>query len=201
MAFVWRTGLSADDAGVFVASPTPALALRLTVTGVLVLGMMYLYLVIDTMRSYGAGLDKKWNQIIEEGLRYLEITLHLGTFNTPPRRDDSPTTRLKPAYPRPGANARIPERDGGVVAFRPANDPSPSEAAPHRRADLKMPARRPPSRTPGSSNEGSRGIPNRSAIYDLPMKPPQSSALSSAVHTLRTWDGKHMQPIFISCRF
>ncbi|KAJ7290423.1 hypothetical protein C8J57DRAFT_1045492 [Mycena rebaudengoi] len=62
MVFVWQTGEPTDtDSTAAGLSPRSALALRIAVTGLLTIAMVYLFLIIRTFRHYGDYMDRKWN--------------------------------------------------------------------------------------------------------------------------------------------
>ncbi|KAJ7797468.1 hypothetical protein B0H14DRAFT_2389724 [Mycena olivaceomarginata] len=60
MAFTWRTGAADDYASIIL--PRTALALRIGVSAVLLLALIYLLLIIDTFKRYGDALDTRWKE-------------------------------------------------------------------------------------------------------------------------------------------
>jgi hypothetical protein len=60
MAFTWRTGATDDYASMIV--PRTALALRIGVSAVLLLALIYLLLIIDTFKRYGDAMDTRWKE-------------------------------------------------------------------------------------------------------------------------------------------
>ena len=63
MSFVWRTGTT-DDANRGPMTPKDALALRIIVTAVLSLGLIYFTLIASTLRRYGEMMDRAWQRRI-----------------------------------------------------------------------------------------------------------------------------------------
>ncbi|KAF7343297.1 hypothetical protein MVEN_01762000 [Mycena venus] len=60
MAFTWRTGAVDDNTPMLV--PHTALALRIGVSAVLLLALIYLLLIIDTFKRYGDTMDARWKE-------------------------------------------------------------------------------------------------------------------------------------------
>ena len=57
LSFVWRTGSEEDPSSRAPLSTTAVLGPRVTITGVLVLGLVYLVMIVKTLVRYGRG----WN--------------------------------------------------------------------------------------------------------------------------------------------
>ena len=64
MSLVWRTGTT-DDANRGPMTPEDAFALRIIVTAVLSLGLIYLALIASTLRRYGTPMDIAWSRRIK----------------------------------------------------------------------------------------------------------------------------------------
>jgi hypothetical protein len=65
MAFVWRTG--SQSVPVVVQSPEAELAARLVITAIFALGMIYLSLIVSTLRRYGDdAMDESWKLSVLE---------------------------------------------------------------------------------------------------------------------------------------
>ncbi|KAF9459264.1 hypothetical protein BDZ94DRAFT_1117209, partial [Collybia nuda] len=60
MAYLWRTGSTNDPT--LQLSPRMALGPRLAVSGLFALGILYLGLIIFTLRRYGDIMDEKWKK-------------------------------------------------------------------------------------------------------------------------------------------
>ncbi|PPQ74666.1 hypothetical protein CVT24_003823 [Panaeolus cyanescens] len=76
MAYVWRTGTTADD-GREIMSSNAALAPRIVVSCVLCLGLIYFILIASTLRRYGDLMDQAWHRRIQ-GWVYAQTTGPLG---------------------------------------------------------------------------------------------------------------------------
>lgn len=64
VGFVWRTtSSSSDDA--LTSSAKTVLAIRISVTCLLALGIIYFILIGWTFMKYGAGMDKKWYGMVQ----------------------------------------------------------------------------------------------------------------------------------------
>ena len=63
MSFVWRAGVS-STAPAGIVSDTNLLAIRITITIVLGIGIAYGILIIITFCQYGGFMDKAWKQRI-----------------------------------------------------------------------------------------------------------------------------------------
>ena len=64
ISLVWRTGTT-DDADRGPMTPEDAFPLRIIVTAVLSLGLIYLALIASTLRRYGTPMDQAWHRRIE----------------------------------------------------------------------------------------------------------------------------------------
>ncbi|KAJ7215369.1 hypothetical protein GGX14DRAFT_326734, partial [Mycena pura] len=62
MAFTWRTGAVNDPDPGTPISPIVARGLRIAVSAVLVLGLIYFFLVVETFRKYGDVMDQRWKE-------------------------------------------------------------------------------------------------------------------------------------------
>ncbi|TFK68337.1 hypothetical protein BDN72DRAFT_769442 [Pluteus cervinus] len=60
MAYVWRVG---DDGLATKAPPRSILELRIAVSSVLCLGLMYLCLIIRTLKKYGVEMEDRWREM------------------------------------------------------------------------------------------------------------------------------------------
>ena len=67
VSFVWRSGVtSTTPPGI---SDRNLLAIRITITVVLGIGVVYGILIMTTFRKYGAVMDKAWKQRIDEWIK------------------------------------------------------------------------------------------------------------------------------------
>ena len=57
LAFVWRTGSTADPANPIPLGPTGSLVARVGITSVFALGMVYFVLIVTTLRRYGSAIQ------------------------------------------------------------------------------------------------------------------------------------------------
>ncbi|KAF5372319.1 hypothetical protein D9615_009240 [Tricholomella constricta] len=64
MSFVWRTGFTGDP--VLEVSPSAALGIRIGITAVFTLGIVYFLLIVNTFRRYGAAMDMTWQKRISK---------------------------------------------------------------------------------------------------------------------------------------
>ncbi|KAJ7664101.1 hypothetical protein B0H17DRAFT_1143835 [Mycena rosella] len=84
MAFTWRTG-AADDPVDTALSHTTARGLRIGVSAVLAVAVVYLFLIVRTFRKYGDVMDRKWNEKVvnwaREG-RYAQIGAYDGAWRS-----------------------------------------------------------------------------------------------------------------------
>src|ERR1700761_2021073 len=99
MAFAWRTG-AVNDHDAAALAPTAARGLRIGVSTVLAVALIYLFFIVKTFRKYGDGMDKSWREKVigwaHEGL-YAQIGSH-------------PTWQPKPWASRSFRNAHRPVR-------------------------------------------------------------------------------------------
>ncbi|KAF9525924.1 hypothetical protein CPB83DRAFT_507209 [Crepidotus variabilis] len=79
MSFIWRTS-SADSAPPQPLSPGGLLAVRIVLTVVLGLGVVYSVLIILTFRRYGEAMDRQWKERIDGWLE--EKSLHIPIFQS-----------------------------------------------------------------------------------------------------------------------
>ena len=80
MSFVWRSGVTnTAPPGI---SNTDLLAIRITITVVVRIGMVYGILIMTTLRQYGVVMDIAWKQRIgrwiEKGMRQAPSTTSYG---------------------------------------------------------------------------------------------------------------------------
>ncbi|KAJ7084578.1 hypothetical protein B0H15DRAFT_783771 [Mycena belliarum] len=82
MAFAWRTGAITDSVDNAI-SPNAAQGLRVGLSAVLAVALVYLYLILRTFRTYGDAMDRKWNEKVSrwarEG-RYAQIQSYPRTW-------------------------------------------------------------------------------------------------------------------------
>ncbi|KAF7354045.1 hypothetical protein MVEN_01091400 [Mycena venus] len=75
MAFTWRTG-AAEDPVDTALSHNAAEGLRIGVSAILAVALVYFFLIVKTFRKYGDAMDKRWNEKVigwaHEG-RYTQI--------------------------------------------------------------------------------------------------------------------------------
>jgi len=84
LSFVWRTGSSTSppSTGTFEAlSPRGAVGVRIAITSVFFLGMIYFVLIMKTLRKYGTRMDQKWKQKVMEWIA--EDTMAAGLTSRP----------------------------------------------------------------------------------------------------------------------
>jgi F0F1-type ATP synthase membrane subunit a len=84
LSFVWRTGSSTSppSTGTFEAlSPRGAVGVRIAITSVFFLGMIYFVLIMKTLRKYGTRMDQKWKQKVMEWI--VEDTMAAGLTSRP----------------------------------------------------------------------------------------------------------------------
>jgi hypothetical protein len=79
MAFVWRTG-GQDDPFADVVNTCG----RILISGVFVVGMIYLTLVLITLRTYGGAMDAKWRERVEQWTQKHRTNLTFGQTLPPP---------------------------------------------------------------------------------------------------------------------
>jgi len=64
MSFIWLTTPQSDDPA-FILSENKVIAVRITITGVLGLGVLYGMLILNTLSLYGDAMDRAWKSRIE----------------------------------------------------------------------------------------------------------------------------------------
>ncbi|KAJ7725425.1 hypothetical protein DFH07DRAFT_252722 [Mycena maculata] len=100
MAFTWRTG-AADSSAASALSDNAARGLRIGVSAVLAVALIYLFLVVKTFRKYGDAMDKRWSEKVfswaQEG-RYGQIGAYPGAWQPSPLASRS-ISRSSPPYP------------------------------------------------------------------------------------------------------
>ncbi|KAG6914229.1 hypothetical protein DXG01_001667 [Tephrocybe rancida] len=65
MAFVWRTGNGGQLESVLILSPRAELGIRIAISAVLGLGVLYFALILNTLRRYGDSMDKNFKRELE----------------------------------------------------------------------------------------------------------------------------------------
>ncbi|KAJ7644837.1 hypothetical protein FB45DRAFT_784834 [Roridomyces roridus] len=80
MAFTWRTGAVSDADAPSALSDDAALGLRIAVTGVLGLAVIYLSLIMKTFGDYGDVIDQKWNRKVRDLARDGSRNVHIGGY-------------------------------------------------------------------------------------------------------------------------
>ncbi|KAJ7029771.1 hypothetical protein C8F04DRAFT_1115827 [Mycena alexandri] len=82
MAFTWRTGATGDTVHAALSHNT-AQGLRIGVSAVLAVALIYFLLVVKTFRKYGDAMDRRWRQKVigwtQEG-HYAQIGMHPGAW-------------------------------------------------------------------------------------------------------------------------
>ncbi|KAG6904979.1 hypothetical protein DXG01_005848 [Tephrocybe rancida] len=65
MAFVWRTGNGGQLESILILSPRAELGIRIAISAVLGLGVLYFALILNTLRRYGDSMDKNFKRELE----------------------------------------------------------------------------------------------------------------------------------------
>lgn len=96
MAFAWQT-TSQDDTPPTPLSPTTVLIVRVLLTGILGLGVVYGILIVTTFSRYGEAMDKAWKERIDEWADEMEDDVS----SSAPFQTDSytPTTTEESSVP------------------------------------------------------------------------------------------------------
>ncbi|KAF7358907.1 hypothetical protein MSAN_01231100 [Mycena sanguinolenta] len=140
MAFAWRTGAMEDPVSTALSNNV-ALGLRIGVSAVLAVALVYFFLIVKTLREYGDAMDKKWNEKVigwaREGV-YARITADPQTWERT-SLENRTTRRTRPSRSspdpqrrgsRPGQSARAPRhRRSPMRSQSPENPPMRSTAA------------------------------------------------------------------------
>lgn len=104
MTFVWRTG-AVDDPAEMALSHNAAHGLRIGVSVVLAIALVYLFLIVKTFQKYGDAMDKRFNTKVvnwaREG-RYAQIGSHPAAWQPSPLR----------SWSRSHSRSRSPRRYG-----------------------------------------------------------------------------------------
>jgi hypothetical protein len=114
--YVWRTGSVLDSSDLPQLSPHAALGVRISITGVFVLGLVYLVMIIKTLSRYGSAMDEAWTKRASEWQQGKLYHAHTGMkhSNVPyTTSSDSSYVRINPvttAHQRPRfSESREPE--------------------------------------------------------------------------------------------
>ena len=137
MSLVWRTGTT-DDANRGPMTPEDAFALRIIVTAVLSLGLIYLALIASTFRRYGTPMDRAWQQRIHGWLEE-RAALMISEY--------IPTTPLPLVDPPPSVTKHQPPAE---PTFNFTDRPYPEPKSPTIRSKSEASAR---SHIPHSSSK------------------------------------------------
>jgi hypothetical protein len=62
LSFVWRTSDSTLPSTFGALSSNGELGVRIAITTVFFLGLVYFVLIVNTLQKYGAAMDDKWKQ-------------------------------------------------------------------------------------------------------------------------------------------
>lgn len=92
MSFIWLSGSSQDPVD-FVVSPRTALGLRIGLTVVFFLGLIYFVLIVRTFHRYGDPLDREWMETVGQWTKQALDASH-NPYNAPP-------PAAGPFYPSP----------------------------------------------------------------------------------------------------
>ncbi|KAJ7173467.1 hypothetical protein C8R46DRAFT_892782 [Mycena filopes] len=71
MSFIWLSGSSQDQVD-FSVSPRVLLGLRIALTLVFVLGIIYFVLIVRTFHRYGDPLDREWRRRVDEWTKEMD---------------------------------------------------------------------------------------------------------------------------------
>ncbi|KAJ7777189.1 hypothetical protein B0H16DRAFT_1301566 [Mycena metata] len=109
MSFIWLSGSSQDTTD-FAISPRVLLGLRIALTVVFALGIIYFGLIVRTFHRYGDPLDREWMRRVNEWTK--EAASVTPYWNQPD---------TKPPYPRSPILVRVPSSPSLRGASRPAS--------------------------------------------------------------------------------
>ncbi|KAF8209643.1 hypothetical protein K438DRAFT_1711883 [Mycena galopus ATCC 62051] len=112
MAFTWRTGATTDSISTAI-SQNAARGLRIGVSALLAVALVYFFLIVKMFRKYGDGMDRRWNKKViawaQEG-RYLQIGANPGAWEPSSLGSASPR-RIRPSRAVPSNDTpRLPPR-------------------------------------------------------------------------------------------
>ncbi|KAJ7609062.1 hypothetical protein FB45DRAFT_945265 [Roridomyces roridus] len=94
MSFVWLTGSTNSPTDV-VLSPRAALGVRIALTAVFSLGLIYFVLIVQTFHRYGDPLDREWMRRVNEWSREVWATPYVYGQTAPP---PPPPPPMQPVY-------------------------------------------------------------------------------------------------------
>ncbi|KAJ7605342.1 hypothetical protein FB45DRAFT_1144654 [Roridomyces roridus] len=94
MSFVWLTGSTNSPTDV-VLSPRAALGVRVALTAVFSLGLVYFVLIVETFHRYGDPLDREWMRRVNEWSREVWATPYVYGQTAPP---PPPPPPMQPVY-------------------------------------------------------------------------------------------------------
>lgn len=180
MAFVWRTG-AGEDPPVTTLSPHARLALRLAVTVVFALGVIYFVLIVTTFRRYGDAMDAEWRQRVmgwaKEGPAYTYV-------DRPSYRSYAPSSLPRSSWsPRRAPPIIVvppnlpPFRPSSVTVLSPTSHSVASSAA----SAEKVP---PPTSMEPNGNPAGRRVAFASSSETIP---PEAGLPSAPVTAALTW--------------
>ncbi|KAJ7065400.1 hypothetical protein C8F01DRAFT_744447 [Mycena amicta] len=171
MSFIWLSGTSADSADV-VLSDGAALGVRIGLTFVLAVGLVYFVLIVREFHRYGDPLDQAWLRAVNQWAIEYPYPAPQPQPPTPPLGWTNPSNSYPYPHPnsRPAPSPRVPGSRNLADPFThytPARDLSSHSARPLRPrswVSWQQPTHRPrsPSRQTDSSNR------SRSPTYIVP---------------------------------
>ncbi|KAJ7605310.1 hypothetical protein FB45DRAFT_849141 [Roridomyces roridus] len=99
MSFVWLSG-SSNNPSTFASSPRAALGIRIALTVVFSLGLIYFMLIVRTFHRYGDLLDREWMRRVNEWSKEVWSAPQARPVPTPyPLPPDLPPRKLVPRSP------------------------------------------------------------------------------------------------------
>ncbi|KAJ7498068.1 hypothetical protein B0H11DRAFT_1715205 [Mycena galericulata] len=120
MSFIWLTGSTQDSVDI-VVSPRAVLGLRIGLTVVFALGLIYFVLIVRTFHRYGDPLDREWTRTVNEWAKEVYFP------QQPPEGFPYPTRALTPSSKGPGRRSMTPQftRFGNTSGTVPVQVPLP----------------------------------------------------------------------------
>ncbi|RDB30581.1 hypothetical protein Hypma_005923 [Hypsizygus marmoreus] len=127
MAFVWRTGTTGQDS-VLVLTPYAERAIRISISAVLGLGVLYFVLIMNTLRRYGDAMDRSFKARVERWVKEKELerekwTPHPGAYPMfqPTNYFESHLPQPRPMSPQSEVESQYNRRDSTPAYPYPPN--------------------------------------------------------------------------------
>lgn len=101
MAFVWRTGTTGRDS-ILLLSPGAELGIRIAISAILALGVIYFTLILNTLRRYGDAMDKSFKARVDAWAKERYQDYQSRPHHVWPPAENYPPSFIGNSYGNPG---------------------------------------------------------------------------------------------------